>query len=328
MARKPKIRWGRVAVPAIALPLLLLGQVSLSMAQNADLASKPLSVRGYTDAPDGTAIVAIDQTTGGSVAELRVKEGQKISRGDIVAVLSTFQAAEISMRSAAAELEKGKQQRDAMKSGYRVTEIAMQEVAVSQSEKESRVKVLEMHRSSKPDDQKQLEITISRQALEKDRAKLKMVRETLTSDLAQAEADVAIKQAKLDNAVVARERALVRSPFDGVVTQIWTHSGERMDYRGIAKIVDMSRLGVLAEIDEVDLSRVALGSKANIAFGGSTTTYAGTLSRIAPAIKRMQQVEPTASNATESRVVQVEITFDDLSRVPQVVGREVRVTFR
>jgi HlyD family secretion protein len=332
MAREQKFRWGAASLAILsviaAMALWIAPSRQTSSAQDSGATPGPLIARGYTDAPTGTAVIAGDASPGnGMMLELRVKEGQKVKKGDVVAVLSNFPTADVSVRSAEAELEKAKQQREAMVSGYRVAEISMQEAVVKSSQEETKLKVLEMQRSGKPQDQKQLEISISQQTLEKDRAKLKMLRETLSSDLAQADSDVAIKKANLDNAITTREQSLVRSPLDGVVVQIWTHPGERINQYGIAKIVDMGQMRVLADVDEVHLGRVTIGSKVDVTFRGSNTAYKGTISRIAPTVKRMQRTEPDGGTATDARVVQVEITFDDLPSIPQVLGRETRVTF-
>jgi hypothetical protein len=53
----------------------------------------------------------------------------------------------------------------------------------------------------------------------------------------------------------------------------------------------------------------------------------GTISRVAPTVKRMQRMEPDGGSSTDARVVQVEIQLDDPSSMPQVLGRETRVTF-
>ena len=47
----------------------------------------------------------------------------------------------------------------------------------------------------------------------------------------------------------------------------------------------------------------------------------------APTVKRMQRMEPDGGSSTDARVVQVEIQLDDPSSMPQVLGRETRVTF-
>ncbi len=131
------------------------------------------------------------------------------------AVLADFPNTNVSVHSAEAELEKAERQRETMASGYRISQIHVQEAQIKESEDESKLKLLTMQRSSKPEDQRQLEINISQQTLAKDRARLKILQESLTADLAQADSEVAIRKADLENAITARERMLVRSPFDG-----------------------------------------------------------------------------------------------------------------
>jgi multidrug resistance efflux pump len=214
-----------------------------------------------------------------------------------------------------------------MVSGYRTAEIAMQEVMVRSATEEVKLKNLEMQRSGKPPDQKQLEQSISLQSLEREQAKLRVMKETLQTDLQQIDTDISIIKAKLDNARNTREQALVRSPLDGIVIQIYSRQGERVAQNGIAKIVDLSQLRVLADVDELNVGRIAAGGKVEVTFRGSPTVYMGTISRVAPTVKRMQRMEPDGGSSTDARVVQVEIQLDDPSSMPQVLGRETRVTF-
>lgn len=332
MAREQKFRWGATGLAALfvvaALVLWIMPSRQTSSAQDNQGTESPLISRGYTDAPAGTAAIAGDTAAGGGVLlELKVAEGQRVKRDEVIGVLSGYPMADVSVRTAEAELEKSKREREAMISGYRVAEIAQQEVVVKSSSEENKLKALEMQRSGKPPDQKQLEISISQQSLEKEQAKLRVMKETLATDLAQNDTDITIKQARLDNARTTREKSLVRSPLDGIVVQIWTRPGERVNQYGIAKIVDMSQIRVFADVDEVHLGRVVVGGKVEVTFRGNTTAYMGKISRIAPTVKRMQRTEPDGGSATDARVVQVEITLDDPSSMPQVLGRETRVTF-
>jgi multidrug resistance efflux pump len=296
-------------------------------AQDAIHPAGPLISRGYTDAPAGTALIAGDPAAGSVVLEMRVADGQRVKRDEVIAVLSNYPLADTSVRTAEAELEKAKRQREAMVSGYRVAEIAMQEVVVKTSNDENKLKALEMQRSGKPPDQKQLEMSISQQNLEREQAKLRVMKETLATDLAQVDTDISIIAAKLDNARTTREQALIRSPLDGVVVQIYTHQSERIAQNAIAKVVDMSQMRVLADVDEVHLNRIAPGGKVEVTFRGNSTVFRGKIARVAPTVKRMQRTEPDGGSATDARVVQVEIQLDDPSSMPQVLGRETRVTF-
>ena len=331
MARRTKFRWGAASVAILAIVAALILWVApsrqTSSAQDGIKPNGPLISRGYTDAPAGTVLVAGDPSQGGVLLELRVAEGQTVKRDEVIGVLSNYSKADVSVRTTESELEKAKRQREAMVSGYRTAEIAMQEVVVRSAAEELKLKNLEVQRSGKPPDMKQLELNISQQSLEREQAKLRVMKETLATDVAQIDTDISITVAKLDNSRTSREQALVRSPLDGVVVQIYTRQAERISGNGIAKIVDMSQLRVLADVDELHLGRVVTGGKVEVTFRGSTTVYKGKISRIAPTVKRMQRIEPDGGSSTDARVVQVEIELDDPSSMPQVLGRETRVTF-
>lgn len=331
MAQVRKFTWSAagllVLLISAALILWMTPSRQTSSAQDGPRPLPPLISRGYTDAPAGTALIAGDPAGGGVLIELRITDGQKVKRDEIIAVLSNYSKADIAVRTSEAELVKTERAREAMASGYRTAEIAMQDVMVRSAAEEVKLKNLEMQRSGKPPDQKQLEQNISLQSLEREQAKLRVMKETLQTDLQQIDTDISIIKAKLDNARNTREQALVRSPLDGIVIQIYSRQGERVSQNGIAKIVDLSQLRVLADVDELNVGRIAAGGKVEVTFRGSPTVYMGTISRVAPTVKRMQRMEPDGGSSTDARVVQVEIQLDDPSSMPQVLGRETRVTF-
>jgi multidrug efflux pump subunit AcrA (membrane-fusion protein) len=62
------------------------GRRQANTAQNFE-SQGPLMVRGYTDAPAGTVSVGAYDEGGAILRELRVSEGQKVKRNDIIAVL-------------------------------------------------------------------------------------------------------------------------------------------------------------------------------------------------------------------------------------------------
>jgi multidrug resistance efflux pump len=331
MAQVRKFTWSAAGLVALlvgaALVLWMTPSRQTSSAQDGPRPLPPLISRGYTDAPAGTALIAGDPAGGGVLVELRITDGQKVKLGEIIAVLSNYSKADIAVRTTEAELVKTERARESMVSGYRTAEIAMQEVMVRSATEEVKLKNLEMQRSGKPPDQKQLEQSISLQSLEREQAKLRVMKETLQTDVQQIDTDISIIKAKLDNARNTREQALVRSPLDGIVIQIYSRQGERVSPNGIAKIVDLAQLRVLADVDELNVGRIAAGGKVEVTFRGSPTVYMGTISRVAPTVKRMQRMEPDGGSSTDARVVQVEIQLDDPSSMPQVLGRETRVTF-
>jgi multidrug resistance efflux pump len=331
MARAKKFTWGAAGVAVLivigAIAMWIAPSRQTSSAQDGGRPAEPLISRGYTDAPAGTAVIAGDPAGGSNLLELRIKDGQTVKRDEVIAVLSNYPKADVALRMTEADLTKVKQMRETMLTGSRVTQIAMQEATIKTAIEQNKLGALERTRSGKPPDVKELEASLAEQGLERQRATLQLMKQNLADDLKQIEIDIANTMARLDSARRTREEALVRSPFDGVVVQIFSRQGERVSPNGIAKIVDMSQLRVLADVDELNVSRLAPGGKVEVTFRGSPTVYKGTISRVAPTVKRMQRVEPDGGSSTDARVVQVEIQLDDTSSMPQVLGRETRVTF-
>jgi len=307
---------------------LLSGPKPSSAQETAKAANQqPLLARGYTDAPEGTVVIAGDPAGGSVLSELKVKDGQKVKKGDVVAVLSNFARADVSLRIAEADLAKLKQTGEFVLRGTRQADIALQEAQLKTSIEQHKLDALLRNRAGKAPDVRELEAAIAEQGLERQKVRLQLAKTTLANDLAQHEIDLANTQSRVDSAKRTLEDALVRTPIDGVVVQIFTREGERVSPNGIVKIVDMSRLRVLADVDELNVGRLKVGGKVDVTFRGNNDVYKGTIERIAPTVKRMQRVEPDGGSSTDARVVQVEITIDDPVSMPQVLGRETRVTF-
>jgi len=314
-------------VVVVALTMWMTPSRQTSSAQDGMRSDGPLISRGYTDAPAGTAVIAGDPGGGATILELRIADGQKVKRDEVIAVLSNYPKADVALRMAESDLTKMKQSRETVLRGTRVAEIALQEAAIKSAIEENKLKALERMRSGRPPDQKELEASLADQGIQRRQAQLQLAKQQLVNDEAQTELDFANTMSRIDNARRTREEALVRSTLDGVVVQIFSRQGERVSGAGIAKIVDMSQLRVLADVDELHVSRVVPGGKVDVTFRGNPTIYKGTIARVAPSVKRMQRVEPDGASSTDARVVQVEIEFDDPSSMPQVLGRETRVTF-
>jgi HlyD family secretion protein len=331
MARAKKFRWGAIGLAILVAiagaGLWVLPSRQISSAQDAPKAAPPLIARGYTDAPEGTAVVAGDPAGGSVLVELKVKDGQKVAKGEVIAVLSNYARADVTLRMAEADLVKLKQLHELVLKGTRVSDIALQEASLKSSIEQNKLDALQRARSGKPPDVREIETAIAEQGLERQKVRLKLLKTTLENDLAQNEIDLANTQSRVDSAKRSIEDTLVRSPLDGVVVQIFSRQGERVSPAGIIKIVDMNQLRVLADVDELHVSRLKPGGKVDVTFRGNNDVYKGTIERIAPTVKRMQRVEPDGGSSTDARVVQVEIKIDDTSSMPPVLGRETRVTF-
>ena len=315
-------------IAIVALALWLTPSRQRSSAQDRDQANnRPLIARGYTDAANGTVVIAGDPLGGQTVIELRIKEGQTVKRDQIIAVLSNYPRADITVRMAEANLQKLKQERETMLTGARVTRIAMQEATVRTTIDLNKLKGLERLRSARPADQKELEVSIAERNLANQKATLELQKQALKNDLAANQIDIDNSQATLETARADRDASLVRSPVDGLVAEIYTRQGELIPgHPGIAKIVDMRQLRVLAEVDELHLPRLVPGGRVEITFRGNSRVYGGKIVRAPMTVTRVKRSKADLGQGS-AHLVEAEIEFDDPSTIPQMLEREARVTF-
>jgi multidrug resistance efflux pump len=310
----------------VALAVWLMPERQISSAQDRPN-GKPLIARGYTDAATGTVVVAGDPLGGQTILELRIKDGQTVKRGEIIAVLSNHPQAETSVRIAEANLEKIKQARQSLLTGPRVTQLAIAEADLKTTIDNQKLATLLRQRSGKPVDQKELEVSIEKRGLANQKASLELQKTGLKTDLELNQIDLANAEARVEGARADVEAALVRSPVDGVVVEIYTRQGEMVPGRpGIAKIVDMRQLRVLVEVDELHLPRLVAGAPVEIMFRGSPHVYKGKVVRAPMTVTRVKRSKADLGLGSVHSV-EAEIEFDDPSSVPQMLEREARVIF-
>jgi multidrug resistance efflux pump len=288
--------------------------------------SGPLIARGYTEAPAGTVTVANDPNGGSVIRELRIKDGQTVKKDEIIAVMANYPGAEVGVGMSRNNLKSAEKIRDENLKGTRVIDLALQEDALKSAILSKKLGDLQRARSSGPPDQREIEAWQAEKSVESQRDSLELSKARLANDLIQNELDIQKLKASLDSAIRIREEALVRSPVDGVVTQILSRQGEMASGVGIAKIVDMTQLRVFATVDELHLHRLKPGAPVEITFRGSPTVYKGKVALEPLSVKREKRSEADLG-VSNVRQIEVEIKADDGVTFPQMLGREARVIF-
>src|SRR5262249_28865380 len=119
------------------------------------------------------------------------------------------------------------------------------------------------------------------QALQVAQAKVDSARERLSlieagsraEEKAQADAQVALARAALDEARAVLEKTYVRAPIDGIVLRRHHRAGESVSTQfdsPIVTLADRSRVRVRVDVDEADVARLRDGQRAYVtadAFG-------------------------------------------------------------
>jgi multidrug efflux pump subunit AcrA (membrane-fusion protein) len=286
----------------------------------------PLIARGYTEAPAGTVTVANNPVGGSLLRSMTIKEGQIVKKGDIIAQMAAYPTIEISIEVAKNNLDRLEQTRTKVLQGTRVAEIALQEDTLKSDIQSIKLKDLQRARSGLPPDQKELDVDLQAKAIALAKDSLALAKARLEADLEQNEIDIVRQKAALEDSQRMLEEAVVRSPIDGVVTQILSREGELANGLGIARIVDMNQLRVFATVDELHLARLKVGSPVDVTFRGNPTVYKGKIA-IAPMSVKREKRSDADMGLANVRQIEVEIKADDGTSFPHMLGREARVTF-
>jgi len=231
-----------------------------------------LKVTGVVEANE---TVRVTSEIMGQAKEVKVKDGEEVSKGDVLIVLGDEQI-EIQVAQAQATLDAIQASSDKIKSGARPQEIKQAESAVLQAK---------MNRDSVEENYLRMEKLFSEKAISEqqyEQAKnqyemadvqhksaqesYKMVIEGATKeDIKSIEAQVRQTKAALDMAKYQLKNTRITAPISGKVTSITVSSGEMIaPSMPLLSIIDISRIFVKVGISEKDISKIKEGQKVNL----------------------------------------------------------------
>jgi HlyD family secretion protein len=145
-------------------------------------------------------------------------------------------------------------------------------------------------------------------------------------EAARARKATALAEAERLKSTIAKSRIL--APISGVVIARHVEAGETID-RGarVATLADLRRLRVEAEVDEADVSRIAVGARAAIRAEGETGPgFEGRVEEIPDSVtgRRTKPLDP--GKPSDTRVLLVKIAFAEGGRGAALkLGRRVEV---
>jgi len=154
---------------------------------------------------------------------------------------------------------------------------------------------------------------------------LASVAEVRPTDIAQAEAQVAVAMANLQRAEAELETAIVRSPIDGQVIKIHAEAGELVGEMGIAELGKTDRMYVVAEVYETDVKRVQPGQRARITSPAFSGALGGRVERVGLQVSKNDVLNTDPAADTDTRVVEVRIRLDESDRVAGLTNLQVNV---
>ncbi len=291
--------------------------------------------------PDGEERVVIPDISG-RIARVLVEEGDRVSAGQVIAEIENADYA-AALAATEAAVGQHRAELDRLRAGARREELDQARATLAAAEAQARLASAEAERrqalfarrliSAQDHDQ-----AVARaDAARAERARAAAARALLQAgarreDLAAAEAALAAAMASRDQARARFDKTLIRAPIDGVVLKRELRAGETVEAlapRPIARIGDMSRLFVRADIDELDIGRVRPGQKAEVssdAFPGQH--YAGEVVRVAQRMGKRNTASDDPAQKQDAKILEAVIALDGTPPLPVGLRVDVRIHTR
>ncbi len=274
--------------------------------------------------------IKIGSEISGKIRSLLVEEGDRVRRGQVVAVLENddYKAAVASGEAALSEKEaqvrrviNGAREQERREAWAAVQEAdAARSNARSQMERRQRLYAEGISAREEVDRtqwefrvaEARYEAAVQHHALINDKAR--------EEDQSKAQADVAVARARLDEARARLEKTFIRSPIDAVVLRRHLKAGESVTdspNNPIVTVADNSVMRVRVDVDETDVGKVRLGQRAYVsadAFAGRK--FPGRVVRISRLLgkKNVRTDEPT--ERVDTKVLETLIQLDDGHELP------------
>ncbi len=283
-----------------------------------------------------------DGGMGNRVAELRVQEGARVRRGQVVAILDSRDRLETALMEARGRLQRAEAQLAQVAAGAKDGEVAAQTETIGRIEAQAegelatlratRDRFQELYAAGATSksilDSKQLLYDTTQAQLQEGIADTERVTRTAARqrqeaiatldriaevrpvDLEVAAAEVALQRAAVARAEANLAQSLVRSPLDGQVLKIHARSGEEVGSDGILELGQTQRMGAVLEVYETEIGRVKVGQRVRLFTDSTAESFGGRVAKVGVRVQRQNVVNSDTANNIDARVVEVRVELD------------------
>jgi membrane fusion protein YbhG len=314
---------------------IFLAAAVLSGACRAKVPADRVRVSGQVEATE----VQVSSQVAGRVLELRVAEGDRVARGDLIAHLDTADA-ELALARTRADRDQADAQLRLLQAGARPEEIRQAEAQAASAQAdasaadadlaaaETDVQRFEQLLAANSGSRKQRDDAVARRNVARDRLqaareRTRAAREALLRLRAGArreEIDAARARVQAAAAQVATwEKAIadatITAPVDGIVTQKIADAGELVQPRApLVVITDLDHAWANVYVDEPIVPRLKVGQSATIFTDAGGQSIAGTVSYISAQAEFTPRNVQTAEDRSKL-VYRVKVAADNRAGV-------------
>lgn len=214
---------------------------------------------------------------GAKIVKLRIKEGDFVKKGDIIAELDKGPSL-AQLKSAEANLKVAKAQLELLLEGSRKEDIekAEAELDLAKSKyfeaKQNYERARELYEkgfvSEKEKENAEVNLNAAENTLKQATAQLNLLKAGARKKEIEAQiARVKQAEANYEQAKATYNSTIIYSPISGIITNKLMQEGQ-VAYPGsvIAKVADLNTLQVVANVDETDIGKIQIGQEAEVTF--------------------------------------------------------------
>lgn len=331
---------GGTALKYLSLPMVEPDGVAAATTapERAETNLRPIVCSGRVEALSGE--VDVSGQIAGTIAELKVTEGDTVRKGDVLAILAgSREMAELSVAEANVSLARsrlnqvlagpGKEEIEQALSDVRSTEAQL----ASDSDSLARSRLLAPSGTEAPEEyqrkqQRVRQLQAQRNSLQKRYEALK--RGSLPQEIEVARSELGLAEARVARAKVESEYRVIRAPMAGTVVEVFRHVGDSvwvMQPSPILRMADAGSLRVKLEVDEANVPRLQSGARGTFTIQG-VPGEAGQLviKTVIPMFGPKRLFNPDTSARVDTRTLSVLCEARD-SKVPLYHGQRIIARF-
>ncbi len=325
---------------AAAIPVLMNWPAPKPAEARAPVLSKPenpgVGCMGRIEAGDGLIRVAAPYYEGrpSVVRELRVREGDAVRSGDLIATLDGRRELEAALAQAEARVKVARQRLEQILAGPKAADVEAHKAEIGRREavlENARAMLKRFETLLANDDvtaadfdSKRTAVVTAERALAEARQRLASLMDIRPADVALAEAEVESALADVGRSRTNLDSTLVHSPVTGSVVRVIAHAGEAGD-NGIVEIAETARMYAVAEVYEDDIRRVKVGQRAIITGDVLPVRVEGVVERVGMEIAKNQALTSDPVAYTDARIVPVRIRLSNPRAVASFIHARISV---
>lgn len=294
-----------------------------------------ISCLGHIEPRDGITLVSGRALAGepSIVGELKVREGDWVQAGQVVAVLDSNRQLEEVVRNLNAQVGVAQSRLAVARTGPKQGDIAAQQADIARLEASLAGARIDADRFEQlyqkqaatviERDQRRLAVETTTQMLNEARSRLTSMQEVRDVDVKLAEAEVQAAVAAVARAEREVEPSVIHAPFTGRVLRIHARPGEEVGPGGILEMARTNQMYVIGEVFESDISRVRAGQKATITGEALKEPLLGEVESIGSQVAKEDLAPTDPVSFSDARVIEVRIRLDNSDIASRLIHSKI-----